>query len=132
MSSAEIVRSFYDAFASGDAPKALNLVHPDVSWHEAESSPYDSGPGWVGVDAVVANLFEKMGDDWTEFLVQPASIHEAGSVVTMQGRYVAKHRLTGKDLDCQVCHVWTIKDGKLKKFEQYTDTAQLRQVMGVD
>jgi uncharacterized protein len=132
MSSAEIVQSFYDAFRRGDVPAALSLVDPDVLWHEAESSPYDSGPGWTGVDAVVTNLFEKMGDDWTEFSVQPSSIHEAGSVVTMRGRYVAKHRHTGKDLDCQVCHVWTVENGKLKKFEQYTDTAQLRRVMGVD
>jgi hypothetical protein len=132
MSSREIVASLYDAFGRGDLPAVLGLLDPQVRWHEAEGSPYQpKGDGWIGPDAVVANLFAKMGEDWTEFTVHPELFHEAGDVVTVEGRYTATHKGTGKGLDCQICHVWTVGEGKITRFQQYVDTAQMQQVMGV-
>jgi hypothetical protein len=109
----------------------LGLLHPEVSWCEAESSTYDSGSGWIGTDAVVENLFAKMGEDWIEFTVHPGLLHETGSVATVEGRYSAKHNGPGKEMDCQVCHVWTVEDGNITKFQQYVDTAKMQDVMGV-
>lgn len=131
MSSAEIVSSLYDAFGRGDMPSVLGLLDPQVRWHEAEGNPYQpSGEAWVGPDAVVRNLFEKLGKDWTEFAVHPSSFHDSGDVVTVEGRYVGKHGGTGKSIDCQFCHLWTVKNGKIAKFQQYADTAKLQEVMG--
>jgi ketosteroid isomerase-like protein len=131
MSSTGVIKSLYEAFGQGDMPTVLELFDPQILWCEAEGSPYDSGDGWVGPDAVVTNLFTKMGDDWTEFTVHPSLFHESGSMVTVEGRYKANHRHTGKDMDCQVCHVWTVEDGKITKFQQYVDTAKMQDVMGV-
>jgi ketosteroid isomerase-like protein len=36
---------------------------------------------------------------------------------------------SGKSMDIQVCHVWTVADGKLKRFQQYIDTARLQAIM---
>lgn len=130
MSNVNIIAGLYAAFGRGDLPGVLELLHPEVRWHEAEGSPYHPGPeGWVGPDAVVANLFEKMGVDWAAFTVRPSVFHDAGSVVTVEGKYLASHSGTGKTLDCQFCHVWTIKDGQVTKFQQYVDTYQLQEVM---
>lgn len=131
MSSSEVVKSLYEAFGTGDMPTVLGLLHPKVVWCEAEGSPYDSGDGWIGPDAVVENLFSKMGEDWEVFTVKPGQFHDSGPVVTVEGRYAAKHNTTGKEMDCQVCHVWTVANGKITKFQQYVDTAKLREVMGV-
>jgi ketosteroid isomerase-like protein len=131
LSSAEVVRSLYEAFGRGDIATVLDLLDPQVHWHEAEGSPYHPGrKGWVGPDAVVSNLFEKMGADWTSFSVLPERFHEAGPVVTVEGRYAATHAVTGRALDCQMCHVWTVEDGRIIRFQQYTDTAQMQEVMG--
>lgn len=131
MSSTEVVKSLYDGFSAGDMPTVLGLLHPQVFWCEAEGSPYATGDGWTGPDAVFENLFAKMGDDWETFTVHPNQFHDSGPVVTVEGRYVAKHNATGKELDCQVCHVWTVEDGKITKFQQYVDTAQMQDVTGV-
>ena len=131
MSSTEVVNSLYEAFGRGDMPAVLGLLDPEVQWQEAEGNPYQpSGEAWVGPDAIVRNPFEKLGEDWAEFTVHPSSFHEAGDVVTVEGRYVGKHGRTGKSLDCQVCHVWTVENGKITKFQQYVDTAKLQDVMG--
>ncbi len=77
----------------------------------------------------MSNVFQKIGEDWTEFTVRPAAFHDAGAVVTVEGRYVAEHR-SGDSLDSQFCHIWTLRDGKVVRFQQYTDTAQFEAVMG--
>lgn len=131
MSGSELLASLYDAFGRGDISAVLGLMDPRVRWHEAESHPYmPSGEPWVGPDAIVANLFVKLGDDWRGFTVTPVSFHDAGDVVSVEGRYNAEHSATGKSIDAQFCHVWTLEDGKITKFQQYTDTAKFRDVMG--
>ena len=131
MESRDVVSAVYDAFGRGDIPAVLELLDPEVHWHEAEGSPYQpSGEAWIGPQAVLTNLFERMGGDWAEFSVDPTRIVEAGDVVVMEGRYAATHAVTGKELDCQVCHVWNVGAGKITKFQQYVDTAQMQDVMG--
>lgn len=128
MSTAEVVESLYEAFARGDIPTVLGLLDPEVQWREA--NPYQpSGEAWVGPDAIVRNLFEKLGEDWAEFTIQPSSFHDAGDVVTVEGRFVGRHGRTGKSLDCQICHL-TVENGRITKFQQNLDTGQLQDVAG--
>ena len=63
--------------------------------------------------------------------MHPAAYHDAGDTVVVEARYSGTHNVTGKKLNPQVCHVWTVRHGKLAKFQQYVDTAQLQDVMGV-
>lgn len=132
MRGTEFLTGLYDSFGRGDITTVLGSMDPEVHWHEAEGSPYmPSGEAWVGPDAVMNNLFAKLGADWDEFTIHPETFHEAGDVVVVEARYTATHKGTGKSLDAQVCHVWTLKDGKVIKFQQYVDTAKLQEVMGV-
>ena len=63
--------------------------------------------------------------------VTPREFHDAGSVVVVDARYTGVYKETGKSLNAQVCHVLKWRDGKLASFQQYVDTAQLQEVMGV-
>jgi uncharacterized protein len=46
------------------------------------------------------------------------------------GRYHGVVQATGKTLDAQVTHVWDIANGKLVRFQQYTDTWQFAEATG--
>jgi ketosteroid isomerase-like protein len=48
----------------------------------------------------------------------------------MEGRYKGVVQATGKDLDVQVTHVWDVANGKVVKFQQYTDTWQFAEATG--
>jgi ketosteroid isomerase-like protein len=131
MDNASFLKSLYDAFGRGDIPTVLGAMSPDIHWHEAESNPYmPSGEAWVGPEAVLNNLFMRLGVDWDGFSVHPKSFHDAGDSVIVEARYSGKFKATGKTMDTQVCHVWDIKNGKLTRFQQYVDTAKLHDVMG--
>lgn len=131
MSNAEIMRGLYQSFGAGDIPTVLASMSPDIEWREAENHPYKmDGKPWVGPDSVLQNLFVKIGEEWEGFTVIPANFHDAGKTVTVEGRYAGKYKPTGRDLDAQFCHVWKLENGKVKSFQQFTDTAQLQRVMG--
>ena len=109
----------------------LGAFDANIEWREAEGNPYEpSGNAWVGPDAIVQNLFMKLGAEWDGFTVHPKEFHDAGDTVVVEGRYTGTHKATGKSLDAQVCHVFRIRDGKLTSFQQFVDTAQLQDVMG--
>ena len=131
MSNVQVARDLYDAFNRGDIATVMGMFSPRIEWREAEGNPYEpSGAGWVGPDAVMQNLFVKMGTDWDGFTVHPKDFHDAGDTVVVEGRYTGTHKATGKTLDAQVCHVLRFRAGKLTSFQQFVDTAHLQDVMG--
>jgi ketosteroid isomerase-like protein len=131
MDNVTLLKSLYEAFGRGEIPTVLGVMSPGIKWYQAESNPYmPSGDAWVGPDAVLNNLFMKLGTEWDGFAVHPRAFYGAGDSVVVEARYSGTYTATGKSLDAQVCHVWDVKDGKVTRFQQYVDTAKLRDVMG--
>ncbi len=131
MDNVSLLKNLYDAFGRGDVPAVLGAMSPDIRWHEAEGNPYmPSGEAWVGPDAIVQNLFIKLGTEWDGFQVVPGTFYGAGDSVIVEVRYRGTYKATGKSMNAQVCHVWGVKDGKVSSFQQYVDTAQMQDVMG--
>ena len=129
MDNLQLVRSLYDAIGRGDIPTVLGAMSADIHWHEAEGNPYmPSGEAWVGPDAILNNLFLKLGADWDGFSIHPKSFYDAGDDVIVEARYTGIFKATGKSMDTQVCHIWNVKNGKVTKFQQYVDTAKLQKV----
>ena len=132
MDNVSLLKNLYDAFGRGEIPTVLKAMSADIRWYQAENNPYrPSGEAWVGPDAVLNNLFMKLGTEWDGFAVHPTSFYGAGGSVIVEARYSGTYKPTGKGMDVQVCHVWDIKDGKVTRFQQYVDTAKLQDVMGV-
>ena len=131
-SGVQAARKMYDDLARGDVEAILAGFHPDVEWHEAEGNPYQpDGMPFRGPGDVLEKLFVRLGQDWTSFVVTPHTFHECSDgIVVVEARYTGTFGATGRPLDCQVCHILTYEDSKLRKFQQYVDTAQLRTVMG--
>jgi hypothetical protein len=50
-------------------PAALAVLAQDVSWVEAEGFPY--GGTYSGPDAVLENVFMKLGTEWEGFSAVP-------------------------------------------------------------
>lgn len=131
MTNVDIVRNAYEAFARGDVPAVLALMSETIEWSEAEGHPYrPSGQPWIGPDAILKNLFVRIGEDWNSFTIHRKRTHDAGNIVVVEARYSGVYKKNGRLLDAQVCHVWEIVGGKLSKFQQYVDTAELQKVMG--
>ena len=117
----EAVRAVYRAFAVGDIPSVLAALSPNVHWTEAEGGPY--GGVSIGPDAVLENVFMKIGADWDGFAAVPAEFVSDGATVVALGEYSGTYKATGKSFKAPFAHVWKFESGLATSFHQYTDTA---------
>ena len=117
----EIIRGLYDAFATGDVPGVLGVLDGDIRWTEAEGFPY--GGTYVGPDAVLANVFAKLGSEWDGFTAVPHTFVAEGDSVVALGDYGGTYKATGRRFSAPFAHAWTLRGGKVVRFQQYTDTA---------
>jgi uncharacterized protein len=126
----KVVQSMYEAFARGDIPTVIGALDPQVEWWEAESFIYADGNPYVGPDAVLQGVFQRIGEEWDGFAVAPEEVLDAGDKVITHGYYSGTYKKNRQPLRAQFAHFFTFRDGKVVKFQQYTDTAQFSQVTG--
>ena len=125
----KVVQGMYEAFGKGDIPTVLAALDPQVEWWEAENFIYAEGNPYVGPNAVLTGVFARIGAEWEGFAVTPKEVLDAGHTTIGHGYYSGTYRKTGKQARAQFAHFFTFRDGKIVKFQQYTDTAQFRQVV---
>ncbi|MDP9362034.1 MAG: nuclear transport factor 2 family protein [Acidobacteriota bacterium] len=130
-SNVAMMRSLYDAFGRGDVPAVLAGFDPGIEWMEAENINYADRSPYRGPQAVVEGVFMRIGQDWSNFRINVDKFVDGGDTVVALGRYTGTNKTTGKPLDAQFAHVWSIRDGKIVRFQQYADTAQFARVTGV-
>ena len=122
--SKETIQELYAAFARGDAEAVLGMLHPSIDWNEAEGGPLAGGNPYTSPEAVGAGVFAPLIQDLEDFAATPERfVTEDGDVVAL-GRYTGTHKPSGRALDAQFAHHWSVEDGKIVAFQQYTDTAQ--------
>lgn len=132
MDNVSLMKGLYEAFGRGDIPTVLGAMSPDIRWYSAEGSPYmPNGEPWVGPGAILNNLFMKLGGEWDGFTIHPKAFYGAGDSVIVELRYSGTFKATSKRIDAQACHIWDVKDGKVTRFQQYIDTGQMQDAMGV-
>ncbi len=120
------IEAFYAAMGRGDIPFVLGALDPHIVWHEAENFVYADKSPYIGVDALLAGLFARLGGEWDGFSAVPQEIVDGGETVVALGRYGGVYKATGAKVDAQFVHVFRFKDGKVASFQQYTDTAQFK------
>ncbi len=124
-----VVRGLYDGFAAGDVGAVLGAMSPDIVWNEAENFPYADGNPYVGPQAIAEGVFARCIGEWNGFTVEVDEILDAGDTVVALGRYTGTCKATGKAMSAQLAHVWRVADGKVARFQQYTDTLQATEAM---
>ena len=126
----EIVRALYEAFGKGDLPAVLGTFDPQIEWREAENFLYADRNPYVGPQAVAQGVFQRIASDVKDFAVVPERYVEGADTVVVEGRYKGTMNATGVSVDAQFAHVWELRNGRIVRFQQYTDTRQWEQAAG--
>jgi uncharacterized protein len=121
------IEGLYAAFGKGDVPHIIGALDPNVEWWEAENFIYADKNPYRGPEAVLMGVFARIDRDWEGFKVTPEEVLDAGDTVVGRGYYSGKYRQTGREVRAQFAHVFKLRDGKVVRFQQYTDTAQFQQ-----
>ena len=123
----EVIKSLYNAFSTGDMPTVLGLMHPEITWNEAESNSLADGNPYIGPPGGVLIASSRLGANHEYFGLQDLKIHGmSDNMVLATLRYDAKVKATGKSYNAQAAHLWTLDDkGKITAFQQFVDTKKL-------
>lgn len=114
----EVLGKLYQAFAAGDG-EALGALLGETHWVEAAGGPY--GGTYRGFGEVAENVFGPIGRDVEGFTAVPDEILPVGDDRAI-GLGVYRGTAAGAALAIRFAHLATVADGRLTRFEQFTDT----------
>jgi ketosteroid isomerase-like protein len=126
MSSANVtqVQNLYAAFGRGDVAAIIAGLSPEVDWQSVgRRTDYPAFGPRMGA-AAVQEFFGLVADneDFSEF--SPREFYAADDKVFVFGTYTLKMKKTGKPVACEWAHIFTLRDGKVTRWREHTDTAQ--------
>ena len=129
MSNLDSVKALYQAFGKGDIPSVLGFLSRDIDWTEAEGFPY--GGTYHGPNAVLTEVFMRLGSEWIGFAAVADEFIDGGDTVVALGKYSGTYKKTGKSFQANFAHVWKVQDGKAIRFIQYVDTLLVNRALQV-
>ena len=123
----QIIADHYAASDRKDLEAMLADVVDDVLWIEMAGFP--CAGTHVGPAQVIEKVFKVLGTEWKGYRFVLERLVDGGDTVVGIGDYHGRHRKTGKDMHARVTHVWQVQGGKVRRFEQFTDTLLVAQAM---
>ena len=116
-----LVQGLYEAFGARDRERILEIMHPEIEWIQNEGFP--GGGLHKGAVHVLDDVLSQFRRDWDNWRARVTEWHDAGATVIAIGVYEGTYKATGKQLVAAFAHVYDIKDGRVVRFRQFTDTA---------
>lgn len=128
-SNLEMIQSTYEGSASSNAKHLVEALSEKAEWTEAEGFPY--GGTYIGVEAIMENVFSRLGSEWDDYKASVNTYHEVSEkdVIIAEGMYSGVYKETGKSFEAEFVHVWQLENGKIVKFKQYVDSHLVREAM---
>lgn len=122
MNALEVVKNVYNFVEEKNTHAYFALLSPHVECYQTEELPWGgSYQGLDGIKAFLSKLFSRI-----ESSVDIAHYIEAGDKIVAVGTTSGTAKHTGKPFRCDLVHIWTVRDGKIARFEVYIDTAKMQ------
>jgi ketosteroid isomerase-like protein len=78
---------------------------------------------------VAADSLERLGQEWDDWIAHDDTYVVDGDNVVVLARYTATNKATGRDMNVRVAHHFVVRGGRIVRFEQFADTAKVREAM---
>ncbi len=117
-----LVQQCYENFKTGDIQSLLNLLSDDITWElpEIENVPFS---GRRQGREQVGQFFTTVAETQNVLQFEPQEFIAEGDKVVSLGSYRWLVKSTEREFTSKWVHVFTVRDGKIVAFLEYTDTA---------
>jgi ketosteroid isomerase-like protein len=116
----EIVRRFLAA----DVDEAMPYADPGIVWNPIEELPTQ------GHDAVRTSLAHWKAE-WEDYEVVPEEFVDSGDQVVVTVRLGGRGRGSGVQIDARFYDVYTLRDGKIVRMDQFTERSEALEAVGL-
>jgi ketosteroid isomerase-like protein len=117
----EIVRRGVDAFSRAAWEESVNLMAPEVEWHDAPDLP--GARRYQGREGVLAQ-WREMAEALDHFTVEIDQLFDAGDKVVVFLTSRGRGRISGIEVSRKLAQVCTVRDGQVIKIVGYDNRAQ--------
>lgn len=117
-----IVIEGYQLFQAGDIPHLLERYHDDALWIEPDAE-YVPFAGRHNGKAEIAQFFQTLDAEAQALRFEPKEFIAEGDKVVVIGEATWLCKQTGRSYDSPWVHVFSMRDGKVARFESFQDTA---------
>ncbi len=114
-SNTDIIRATYEGTSVENAAHLKAALAPDATWTEAAGFPYAGT--YVGYDAIVQNVFARLGSEWEDYAAKVHTYLAERDRVAAFGVYSGTYRATGKAISATFAHLYRLEDGKIVTME---------------
>jgi ketosteroid isomerase-like protein len=119
---ADVVQRGYEAFGRGDIPAFLELLTDDVEWIQ-QGPPVIPFAGTRHGHEGVMEYFSLLGETLEFEQFEPREFVAQDDTVVVLGFERSLGKATGRTVEQEWAHVYTLRDGKIAKGRFFEDTA---------
>ena len=126
----EVIRRAWRASGQKDLAAFERDLDPDIV-----TIPFGAameGTSYRGVDAVVGWLRDEIWANWEHFDTVPEEFTRVGERILVTGRWHARGKGSGVELDIPATWVIEVRDGKITYWQTYTDRDQALRDIGLE
>lgn len=120
MSNLSIVQNLYEHFQNRNLEQIRKIFHERIKWNQMKGFP--NGGEYIGADEIFENVFKGFSENWTDWKADVTEFLDAGEDIIAVGQYKGTFNKSGKYIEADFIHRYTIKNGLITNFKQYTDT----------
>lgn len=125
----EVVRKAWDAMSRGGAQATLPFISEGV-----EIVPFGAafqGKSFAGHEGVLDWWDNEIVPAWETFEVFPEDFERVGDRLLVFGHWLARGRASGVSLEMPATWVIEVRDGKIARWQTFTDRAEARASVGL-
>ncbi|MHB0951547.1 MAG: nuclear transport factor 2 family protein [Allorhizobium sp.] len=114
----DVVRAVYRAYAGRDLAAIQALYHPDCEIYQSDLLPWGGEyRGYSGLQQFFTRLTSTIDTE-----IVDEQLFETGDRVVSIGRTRGKAWATGRQFELPAVHIYTVREGKIVRYEAYVDT----------
>ena len=125
----EMLRAGYEAFNRGEWDDVFREAHPDF---ELKTADRVTNPGTYRGSDEVRRFFEDLLEPFEEVVSEPQEFFERDDQIAVFVRVRLRPRGSSAVVENRIGHVWTIRDGKVARFEIFPEREKALEAIGIE
>jgi ketosteroid isomerase-like protein len=128
----DLIKRVYEAFGKGDIDTIIDSLADQLVWRFDAPSVIPYAGEYKTPDQMKEGFFGSLASTQKDYALKTDEFIAQDDKVIMVGSYGATVNATGKRFDLPLVHFWTIQNGKVKRFVNFTDTAEVAEAYSVE
>ena len=115
----DVVEELYRCFRQQDVESFKQLCSPSIIWQQNSGFP---GEGThQGPTAVLSKVYKAFNLEWKRWSFVIERVLDAGDDIVVLGYFSGSKRDNNERFKLAASHIYSFRNGKVIKFEQFTD-----------